>query len=144
MAPRPSGDETLAALVNASRQGDESAFRELVAATYAIAARAMRQLVCDEVKARATLKRGSGEQPLSLRTSIHLVADEDEEALRLHDALERLEAVEPRLARLVELRVFAGQTEREAAACLDTSLRTVQRDWRRARAWLAVALGNDS
>ncbi len=59
----------------------------------------------------------------------------------LNQVLERLAALDPRAARLVELRYFGGLTEDEVAEVLGVSLRTVQKDWRRARAWLSHELG---
>ena len=109
---------------------------------FAIAGRAMRQLVVDELKAQRRLKRGAGQEPLPLLTSVHLIAEADGAALRVHEALGRLEEVAPQLARLVELRVFVGFSEAETAQALGVSLRSTQRKWRQARAWLAVELGD--
>ena len=60
--------------------------------------------------------------------------------LRVHEALDELAALEPRLAQVVELRYFGGLTEAEIAASLDVTERTVQRDWQKARLFLSVAL----
>lgn len=109
----------------------------------AIVGRAMRQIVVDEARASHAEKRGGTEQPLTLVTGLHLVSAEDADVLRVHGALERLEAVEPQLARLVELRAFAGLSEKEAAEALGLTLRSQQRAWLRARAWLRVALEDD-
>lgn len=106
----------------------------------AVAARAMRQVVIDEVRARRASKRGAGERELTLRTSLVLLAEPEPDVVRVHAALERLERLDPRLARIVELRIFAGLTEAEVASALSISARTAQRDWRRAKAWLEVAL----
>ncbi len=108
---------------------------------FALCARAMRHLVVDQARAAASAKRGGGDRALTLDTALHLVASPDAELTRVHEALERLEQVNPRLVRLVELRVFAGFSEAEAAELTGASLRTVQRDWQRARAWLRVELG---
>jgi RNA polymerase sigma factor (sigma-70 family) len=62
--------------------------------------------------------------------------------LAVDRALETLERIDPRLARIIEYRFFCGCTEEEAAEALGVSRRTVQRDWLRARAWLRVELGN--
>jgi RNA polymerase sigma factor (TIGR02999 family) len=107
---------------------------------FAVCARAMRHLVVDHARAAKSGKRGGGEELLPLDTSIHLVAAAGADLSRVHDALERLEAVNPKLVRLVELRVFAGFTEAEAAELAGATLRTVQRDWQRAKAWLKVEL----
>jgi RNA polymerase sigma factor (TIGR02999 family) len=107
---------------------------------FAVCARAMRHLVVDHVRAAQSAKRGAGEEELTLDTSIHLVAGADADVARVHAALERLEAVNPALVKLVELRVFAGFSEAEIAELTGAALRTVQRDWQRAKAWLKVEL----
>jgi DNA-directed RNA polymerase specialized sigma24 family protein len=61
--------------------------------------------------------------------------------LGVHDALERLAALNPRLVRVVECRFFAGYSEAETAEAMGTSLRSVQRDWATARAWLKREMG---
>ena len=63
--------------------------------------------------------------------------------LAVDTAVERLAAFNPRLAQIVECRSFGGMTEEETALALGTSLRTVQREWTRARAWLRRELGDD-
>lgn len=111
---------------------------------FALCARAMRHLVVDQARASASAKRGGGAEILPIDTGVHLVAAPGEELSRVDEALERLERVNPRHVRLVELRVFAGFTEEEIAELTGSSLRTVQRDWQRARAWLRVELGAES
>ncbi len=108
----------------------------------AIVGRAMRQIVVDEARAAGAEKRGGADQPATLVTGLHLIDAGPSQVLDVHSALERLEAVEPLLARLVELRVFVGLPEADAAAALDLSLRSQQRAWQRARAWLRVALAD--
>lgn len=107
---------------------------------FAVCARAMRHLVVDEYRARLAGKRGGGAEVLPIETGLHLVAAEPPDVERVHEALERLETVHPRLVRQVELRVFAGFSESDTAELLGTTLRTTQRDWQRARAWLRVEL----
>jgi RNA polymerase sigma factor (TIGR02999 family) len=108
----------------------------------AIVGRAMRQIVVDEARAEAAEKRGGPNVPATLVTGLHLLAQGQSSVLRVHHALERLELVEPMLARLVELRVFAGLSETETATALGLSLRSQQRAWQRARGWLRVALAD--
>lgn len=107
---------------------------------FAVCARAMRQLVIDQHRAARAGKRGDGQVHLPLDTGIHLLEVSNSDLERVHDALERLETVNPLLVRLVELRVFAGLSEAEAAAASGLSLRSMQRSWQRARAWLRVEL----
>lgn len=107
---------------------------------FAVCARAMRQLVIDQHRARRAGKRGDDAVHLPFDSRIHLLAVASGDLERVHDALERLEAVNPRLVRLVELRVFAGLSEAEAAAALGLPLGSLQRDWQRARAWLRLEL----
>ena len=96
----------------------------------AIAARAMREVLVDAARRRQARKRG-GEWKRTLLATDVLAADAP-----AVEILERLEGVDPRLRRVVELRFFGGLTEEEVAEVLDLTSRTVRRDWVRARAWL--------
>ncbi|HJP56054.1 MAG TPA: ECF-type sigma factor [Gemmatimonadales bacterium] len=102
--------------------------------------RVMRRVLVDHARARAAAKRAG-----SLRVTLdeELAASDDRavDLLVLDDALERLAAAEPRWARVVELRAFAGLEVTEVADVLETSPATVKRDWQFARAWLARELG---
>jgi len=109
----------------------------------AVAARAMRQVLIDHARARHARKRSGRLVRVELDEE-HLPAFRAEERLiALDDALTELAALNPRLARVVELRYFAGLTETEIGAALGLSDRTVQRDWRKARAWLSRELAGD-
>lgn len=108
---------------------------------FAVAARAMRRVLVDHAVSRKRGKRGGGRKHVSLDEHLAVTADGAEEILEVNDALERLEAVQPRLARVVECRYFAGLSIEEAAAALETSPATVKRDWVLARAWLNRELG---
>jgi RNA polymerase sigma factor (TIGR02999 family) len=104
---------------------------------FAITARAMRRIVVDHVRQRLALKRGGGLAPLELDAdAVGGARSETELVIAVDRALESLSAFNERLTRLVECRFFAGMTEEETAAALGISLRTVQRDWIRAQAWL--------
>lgn len=104
-----------------------------------IAARAMRRILVDHARRRAAAKRGGGWERVSLADAP--AAEEDTvEVLRLHQALERFAAMDPRGAQVVELRVFGGLTVGEAAQVLGVSRRTVEGDWTAARLWLAREL----
>jgi RNA polymerase sigma-70 factor (ECF subfamily) len=103
---------------------------------FAFAARLMRRILVDHARQRRSEKRGGGGPLLQLDENL-LVSDQQcEQFPELDAALERLEAVRPRWARVVELRYFGGLTEEEIAQTLELNVRTVKRDWERARAWL--------
>ena len=106
----------------------------------AVAARAMRQVIIGYARRDAAAKRGGEEEPVTLDEAQIAVEHQAESLLDLDRALERLAARDERLVRLVECRYFAGLSEEETAAALGISLRTVQRDWARARAWLREEL----
>lgn len=102
----------------------------------ALAARAMRYIIIDYARRRAAAKRGGDAQHIRLDETEIAVDDQMQQLLALDDALQALGALDERLVRMVECRFFAGMTEEETAAALDVSLSTVQRDWKRAKAWL--------
>jgi RNA polymerase sigma factor (TIGR02999 family) len=106
----------------------------------AMAAVAMRQILVDRARARVALKRGGARARLTLEEDAVAVDDEPEALLEIDDALTRLAAMSPRLARVVECRFYAGMTEDEIAAALGVTVRTVQRDWVKARTLLRRAL----
>lgn len=102
---------------------------------------AIRQLIVDHARSKLTHKRGSGRRADSLEEELVASNTADEETvLRVDEALQRLEAANPRQAEVVIARFFGGYTAEEIADLLETSVRTVQRDWERARAWLLVDL----
>lgn len=105
------------------------------------AALAMRHALINHAQAQRAAKRGSGAVHVTLSHAETLAVDSDEGLLELNDALHRLAQVTPRLADVVECRFFAGYGEEETAAALGVSLRTAQRDWLKARAWLYRELG---
>lgn len=108
----------------------------------AISAHAMRQVIADYARRRTAAKRGGKSDPVPLDEAPQLADREARWLLDVDRALERLAARNERMARVVECRFFAGYSEEETAEALDTSLRTVQRDWMRARAWLKEELGS--
>jgi RNA polymerase sigma factor (TIGR02999 family) len=107
---------------------------------FSLVARAMRQVLVDSARRRLAAKRGGGEWLVSLDESLQGQAIRPAQLLALDEALSRLAEVDPRRAAVVEQRYFAGLTLDETAAVLGRSVATVERDWRTARAWLAVAL----
>jgi RNA polymerase sigma factor (TIGR02999 family) len=107
----------------------------------AISAHAMRQVIADYARRRTAAKRGGNSDPVPLDEAPEIADPEARWLLDVDQALERLAARDERMAKVVECRFFAGFSEEETAAALDTSLRTVQRGWMRARAWLKEELG---
>lgn len=107
---------------------------------FGVAARAMRQVIVDSARRRLSAKRGDGRAALSLAEVDASVPLRPDELVALDEALDRLERISPRRARIVEHRFFAGLTTEEIAELLEISVATVERDWRAARAWLAAAL----
>jgi RNA polymerase sigma factor (TIGR02999 family) len=112
---------------------------------FAVAARAMRQIVLDSARRARAHKRGGDVIRVALDDShVPNGARHDADAaelIALDDALTELEQLSARLARIVELRFFAGLSVEETAEVLDISPRTVKREWRKARAFLFQALG---
>ena len=104
---------------------------------FAIAARAMRQVVIDYARKRHAQKR---EGTVALGDREVAIQAQAADLLELSELLERLETEDPRLLRVVECRFFAGYSETETAQALGISVRTVERDWLRARAWLRKAM----
>ena len=107
----------------------------------AVCARAMRNIVISNARRHAAAKRGGGQAPVTFDDAKAPDDDRSEWLLRLDRALETLTQKDPQLGRVVECRYFAGYTEEETAEALGTSLRTVQRNWQKARAWLRLELG---
>ena len=107
---------------------------------FAVAALAMRHVLVDQAKARRRLKRGGDQRHVSLDEENISADDQPDALLELNEALTRLAAFDPRLARVVEYRFFGGLTEQEIAEAMGVTLRTVQRDWAKARALLHRAL----
>ncbi len=108
---------------------------------FAYAASVMRSIVVDEVRKRHAERRGGSAIHVELDTgSIGDLAGDDGQIVRVHEALDDLAALDPRLARVVEMRYFAGLSEVEIADALDVTERTVRRDWNKARTLLLEAL----
>jgi RNA polymerase sigma factor (TIGR02999 family) len=104
---------------------------------FAVASRAMRQIVVDHARSRLTGKRGAGVEPLSFDSAIGVAAgDQCEELLLVDAALQRLSDVDQRLAQFVELRFFGGLKFEELAEVTGIPERTLKREWSKARAFL--------
>jgi RNA polymerase sigma factor (TIGR02999 family) len=113
---------------------------------YAIAARAMRQLLIDYARSRLAQKRGGGVAPVPLTDRLDIGDDPADaaRAIELGEALDRLEAHSPRLAQVVYLRFYAGLSDVEIGGLLGVEESTVRRDWLKARGWLFRALNPDA
>lgn len=102
----------------------------------AMASRAMRQIIVDYARQRASQKRGGDVRHISLDKVQPSVVDQADQLLAVEKAMSGLAELDERLSQIVECRFFGGLTEEETATALEISVSTVQRDWRRAKAWL--------
>jgi RNA polymerase sigma factor (TIGR02999 family) len=101
----------------------------------------MRSVVVDLARSRAAARHGGDLRQVTLNTQIgDRTIEGEEEIIRVHEALEELAAADPRMVQVVEMRYYAGLTEKEVADALGVSERTVKRDWEKARMMLAAAL----
>ena len=103
---------------------------------FAAASSAMRQIIVDQARRRASLKRGGDKNRVDIEKVEPMIAAPVDEVLALDEAVTDLQRHSPRKAQLVLLRYFAGLTMAEAAAALGVSVGTAERDWRYVRAWL--------
>jgi RNA polymerase sigma factor (TIGR02999 family) len=112
---------------------------------FAYAAKTMRNIIIDSAREHLAERRGGGAEHVTLGDAdAQQVAGSgaSDELMRVNEALHELEAVDPELAELVEMRYFGGYTEVEIAELQGVAERTVRRRWDKARAWLFVALGH--
>jgi RNA polymerase sigma factor (TIGR02999 family) len=109
---------------------------------YALAARAMRQILIDHARRRGAAKRGGDLRRLDLDDATIAVEDRAGELLALDEALQRLARLDERMGQVVELRFFGGLSVDETAEVLGVDPRTVKRDWRKARAVLYQELAS--
>lgn len=110
----------------------------------AVAARAMRQVVIEYARRRAADKRGAGQRPVTLEEGDIAIDLQAEWLLALNQALDRLGRHRERLVRVVECRYFSGLSVEETAEALNTSSRTIKREWTFARSWLQRELGGSA
>ncbi len=101
-----------------------------------VASRAMRQILIDHARRKLAAKRGGGQILVTLKEERAGEEENELEILALDQALDRLQGLDERLARVVELRFFGGLSVEETAEVLDVTSRTVKRDWRKARSLL--------
>ena len=114
---------------------------------FAIAARAMRQILVDRARERMALKRGAGEVPQTfdeMGVGIPDTSRQIEALLSLNQALDRLSSIDERLVHVVECRFFAGLTTEETAEALQVTQRTIGRDWVKARTLLRDIMGGEA
>ena len=104
------------------------------------AAQLMRRIMVDHARERLSLKRGGGAVRVTLDETAWVTDARSEELLALDEALANLAALDSRKSQVVELRYFGGLTAEETAGFLNLSLRTVEREWNMAKAWLYRAL----
>lgn len=146
---RERGNHTLqpTALVNEAYMrltGNENADWQNRSQFFATAATIMRRILVDHARAYQAEKRGGVRAQVELQDNLAISVNRVDDILEVDQALCGLAEVQPRMARIVELRFFAGLTEDEVAALLGVSSRTVKRDWTLAKAWLRTAIGEQS
>lgn len=110
---------------------------------FAAAAEAMRRILVANARRKRALKRGGALRQADLDVAEIAASQPDEKLLALDEALQCLALTDPRKAKLVNLRYFAGLTGKEAANALGISTATADRDWAYARAWLQIEMGNE-
>jgi RNA polymerase sigma factor (TIGR02999 family) len=103
---------------------------------FGMAANMMRRVLVDHARTRDRLKRGGDVIRVSLVEAATVPAPEPADVLALNDALDRLEQLDPRKSRIIEMRFFGGLSLEETAEALHVSVATIRRDWTLARAWL--------
>lgn len=107
---------------------------------FAASAQAMRHILVDMARSRGRQRRGGGARALALDEALIFSHERAAEVVALDDALTALAKLDARKSRIVELRFFAGLTTEETAAVLKLSHATIEREWQRARAWLATQM----
>ena len=110
---------------------------------FGAAARAMRQILIEQARRKASHKHGGQGQRVELAEGMACVEPPADDLLALDEAIQKLQAHQPHLAEIVLLRYYTGLSVEETASVLGESVRTVYRDWRHARTWLALELGQD-
>jgi RNA polymerase sigma-70 factor, ECF subfamily len=103
---------------------------------FAVASQVMRRILVDYARTQQRVRRGGRQQKVSLEEALLVSPDRTEELLAVDESLARLEKLDSRQGRIVELRYFGGLTVDEAAGILGVSAKTVMREWKMAKAWL--------
>ena len=104
------------------------------------AATVMRHVLVDYARKRNADKRGNGIAAVTLEEQLHSSNDDSLAVLTLDDAIKDIAKIDPRLEQIIECRYFAGLSVKETALALDTSVRTVEREWQRAKGYLLTAM----
>jgi RNA polymerase sigma factor (TIGR02999 family) len=107
---------------------------------FAVASRAMRQILVDHARGRRRVRRGGGAAPVTLEDALVAAEERGGDLLALDEALTRLAALDARAAQVVEYRFFGGLTAEEIAEVLGVPVATVRREWALARTWLHRAM----
>jgi RNA polymerase sigma factor (TIGR02999 family) len=107
---------------------------------FGAAARAMRQILIDQARRKAGLKHGGQVRRVELAEGVAYIEPPADDLLALDEAIQKLQAHKPHLAEIVMLRYYTGLSVEETAGVLGESVRSVYRDWRHARTWLALEL----
>jgi len=110
---------------------------------FAVAAQAIRRILVDHARTHKRQKRGGGRQRVELTEELAETTGSSIDLVTLDEALSELGRLDPRQAKIIELRYFGGLTLKEVAAVLDVSPRTVDGDWAMARAWLRRAMAEE-
>jgi len=110
----------------------------------AVSSEAMRRILVDHARHRLRLKRGGGQLRIPLDESLQLSPHSDADVLAVDEAISRLGELDPRQAKIIEMRFFGGMTVAEVASALGVSKRTVEAEWTMIRAWMRRELSEDA
>ena len=111
---------------------------------FAVGATAMRQVLVDHARRKSAAKRGAGRVRIELNEKLAISVHSDEDVLAIDDALNKLLSINPRRAKIVEMRFFAGMTIDEVAVALDVSSSAVKKQWSATSTWLRRELAESS
>jgi RNA polymerase sigma factor (TIGR02999 family) len=109
---------------------------------FAVSAQLMRRILVDYARSRNYLKRGGGDRAVTLDDALGIASDRNPDVVAVDEALDDLAKIDPRKARIVELRFFGGLSMEETSEVLKISTDTVLRDWKLAKVWLLRELSN--
>jgi len=110
---------------------------------FGIAAQLMRRILVDHARSHQYAKRGGGAQKVALDEAAMLTQERAAELVALHEALTELSGMDERKGRIVEMKFFGGLTTEEVAEVLRVTPRTIEREWRKAKAWLHHAISKE-